>query len=732
MVLQSPNKTPTMSTSKCGTAIDGSMTHRTPRTPRTQVVHKTPPSSSKCVFYVAQSPGVGSSDHCMALRGSTFRSPARKTLLMVETPTKQNPMRSPLKSILRTPVKALVVCSSELHKNPVSRTPRKCVTWSPSPQKCKVAENGTTFKVPESHHITSCNSQKLVTPNKFHSQVNILRISENASTVVLTQENDYQSSEKLHNRLKTPEKCGTPSLPKRPHPQFTQPLGQQLSHTSNTRNQNKAPSPTRQMITRSARTPSKSSNSTSPCKLALPLEGRTTFSGESNTSETSPAKSLTRMSLGQGATTARCSLRSQSSENFACILNTECAGNAFCQDKKNMHLGTKEAVQTEPSQSSEADSSSHTDSQHFDSSHLNSASTDDNSLDIVDAAVVKTQFSGGLKMNISFSRMSLKSNEDILLNLDSPKLRVPPQSTPGQSYGFRQTPDRQQREAAARLGYGNDSPRFSTPRGLARPNRQKGTCTPHPLTYQVEMEMQKSGLPKLKIKRFDSVSAGHLATDGLQSGAHSPLFGVKPYQLESPLTFLSKHRDPGCVSPSICSHVTPAKSTPGKGGSIQTYICQSYTPTHCSGGTGSPVAIAEITPLTPSPQGVVRAMPDNLNSWPRRKRAQLEVVGGKDRGLKEEPLLEEFLAEAELGVSRLQDFEDTDEPSNNKCAKLASATEHSPPVRPDTFSLSALEDLYWVETLTQQTDCNDLRGAEEEISWAAGNGDVDSGTFLWT
>lgn len=692
------------------------------------------------VFSVAESPVAGSSYELgMALRGSPFRSPARKTLV-VETPTKQSPMRSPLKGILRTPVKALVECSSGLHllKSPISRTPKKSVTWSPSPRKYKVAENSTTFKVPESPRIASRSSPRLLkTPNKFSSPVKSTntkrdifktpeKVCEKADSVVLTQEYNQRSSEKLHNRMKTPEKGDTVSLPK-----STPPLGHHLSPKPNTRTPtpSRTSSPTHQMITRSGRTPGKSSNIASPCKPEFTPEGCTTVSEGSDTTVKSPAKSMTRMRTSQGATTPRSKLRSQSGENIPSKLSTECAENSDVLEK-NMQLDTKEGVQAEHFQSSETDSSSQTDSQHCDSSHLNSASTDD-SLDIVDAAVVKTEFSGGLKMNISFSRKPSKSSEDFLLNLDSPKLRVPRQGTPGWSYGFRQTPDRQQRAAAARLGYGNDSPRFSTPRGLARTSRQKGTGTPNPLTYQVELEMQKSGLPKLKIKRSDSMSAGDLASDGgPRSGAQSPLVGVKPSQLESPLSLFSKHRDPGCVSPSICTHVTPAKSTPGKGGSVQTYICQSYTPTRCSGGTVSPVANAEIIPLTPSPQSAGKVTPDTLNSWPRRKRAQVGVVGGKDRGLKGEPLLEELLEEAELGVSRLQDIEDTDEPSNNKAAILAMTSTQSPPVRADASLLSPLKDLYWMEKLAQQTDCTDPQRAEEEITWAAGNGDVTS-SKLW-
>ncbi|CAB1446695.1 unnamed protein product [Pleuronectes platessa] len=367
-VFESPNKTPTKSPSKHGMDIHG---NRTPKTSRTRGTPKTPPSSRISVCSVVDSPAAGSSHEIsMALRGSPFRSPARRTLV-VETPTKESPMRSPLKGILRTPVKALVECSSSHRSHrlssPVFNTPKKSVTWSPSPQKFKVLENSTTFKVPESP------------------------------------------------------------------------------------------------------------------------------------------------------------------------------------------------------------------------------------------------------------------------------------GTPGRNYGFRQTPDRQQREAAARLGYGNDSPRFSTPRGPAR--RQKG----------------------------------------------------------------------------------PAKSTPGKGGSVQTYICQSYTPTRHPGGTMSPpVIIPEIIPLTPSPQSMGKVTPDNLNSWPRRKRAQVGVFGGRDRGLKGEPLLEELLQEAELGVSRLQDNDDMDEFSNNKATIFALTSKQSHPFPGDASPPSPLVDLHWIEKLAEQADRTEPQRGEEENVRAAANGGVKS------
>lgn len=255
-----------------------------------------------------------------------------------------------------------------------------------------------------------------------------------------------------------------------------------------------------------------------------------------------------------------------------------------------------------PAESSEVSRTSELDSSG--SSLRTSASTEDDSLDIVDAAVVKTQFTGALKMNISFSRKSSQTGED----LASPKHLTPLRA---HRYGFRQTPDRQQREAAARLGYGNQSPRFSTPRGSSTLAKPKDACA-GPLTYQVEVDMQASGVPKLRFKRTDPISAG-------------------------------------CVSPTLCAHSTPpAKSSPGSG--VQMYICRSYTPTRPPpGGTASPVATAYTIPLTPSPQGGGKTAPDHLNSWPRRKRAQDGGALGKDRGLKAE-LLEE---EAELGVMEI-------------------------------------------------------------------------------
>ncbi|KAM4619161.1 treslin [Polymixia lowei] len=563
--------------------------------------------------------------------------------------TDSDVFESPTKSILKTPVKALLQSVSPtgscLLTSPVSRTPKKTVTWSPLPRKLGVAESDVTFKVPVSPHISTRSS------------------------------------------------------------------------------------PTHQMMTRSGRTPVKVSD-ISPGREEFTPVG----AAVSETSEMSPKssrKSLASTWSGQGAKTrTRHNLRSQSNENLSSKPNTDpsSADTSDSVAKENMQSQAQgqKPLSVSP-QISETDSGSQTESQQLDSSQFSSATTEDDSIDIIDAAIVKAQSSGGLKMNISFSRKPSKSSDVFQFAGASPRPPLPPQVTPERSYGFRQTPDRQQREAAARLGYSKDPLRFSTPRSSATPNRRKGLTTPNPLTYQVELEMQTSGLPKLKFRRTDSFNAGDLAADGgPRSGAQSPSLGVRPSQLDSPLAFCSKHRDPGCVSPSVCTHVTPAKSTPGKGGSVQTYICQSYTPTRHPAGTTSPVGVAEIIPLTPSPQSVGRATPDNLNSWPRKKRAQTGLVGCKDRGLKREQLLEELLEESELGVSRLQDIEDTDDCLSNKAAPLGLTSKHLPCIGADASPLSPLKDMDWIESLVQQAGEADPQKQDGDMSWTAGNADVKS------
>ncbi|XP_008408979.1 treslin isoform X2 [Poecilia reticulata] len=639
-VFESPNKTPSKSPKRRGRNLSPKM----PRTPQA-------PLSSKIKVCSVESPLADASGHGSNMKTIPLKSPGKESLF-VNTPSKQSPVLSPLKGILRTPVKASGLCKLS---SPLSKTPKKSVTWSPSPQKCTVEADRATFKVPESPSTAPLNTLRhMKTPSKLHSpeqstkakrdifktpdkicQVSLVRLSEQD---LLTPEKNLRSStcnttENAAVRLET-----TPTPPPASSTQHNSP--QRKSRTKV-----KIPSPVHQMITRSGRTPRKEPNTESPIEVAYPPpEGDR--------------------------------LPNSSSEE-----------------------------QTETSQSSEPDSSLQTESQ---TSHSNSTTTDDDSLDIVDATVVKTRFNQGIKMSISFSRKPSVSRPDCPARTASP---VQPQNTPGRSYGFRQTPDRLQREAAARLGYGNDSPRFSTPRSLTR--SKKSPVAPNPPSYQVELEMQTSGLPKLKIKRTDSMNADDVSSGGAsQPGTESPLVGTKPL-MESPLTIMAKHKDAACCSPSLCAHVTPAKCTPGKGSSVQTYICQSYTPTRHSPVA---VAVADIIPLTPSPQSVGKVTPDNLNSWPRRKRPQLEAFGGKDRVPKGEPRLEELLEEAELGVSRLQDFEDTEEPLSSTAEKESrSVSAKVPP-------LSPREDLYWMSKLAEGTNSAD----SAEIIWACETGNIKS------
>uniref|UniRef100_H3CYF8 Uncharacterized protein n=1 Tax=Tetraodon nigroviridis TaxID=99883 RepID=H3CYF8_TETNG len=388
----------------------------------------------------------------MVLRGSPFRSPAG-------TPTK---LQSPLRGILRTPIRALGPGPSpglEQLRSPVCRTPRKSVTWSPH-QRGGTLVRDAAFKVPE--------------------------------------------------WPQTPQRYGPGSPAESTGRNISRSLEQQTLKEPTSRPSAGPPEP-------------------------------------EDGADGSPARSLAgRRSSHQGVGT-----RAPSAENL------------------NWSGSRPSEVQSELSQTPDGGSGC---------SRLSSTSTDD-SLDIVEAAVTRAQFTGGLRMNISFSRRSSQSQ-----NL--PAAPEPSGGTPARSYGLRQTPDRRQREAAARLGYGNQ-PRCSTPRCSAGPGPRKEPGPQNPLSYQVELERQTSGVPKLNLKRTDSAFRG------------------------------SRQREPGRGSPPSCAH-TPAKSTPGKG--LQTFICQSCTPTRRPGGTVPPVGAAEGVPLTPSPQGLGRTPPDHLNSWPRRKR----------------------------------------------------------------------------------------------------------------
>ncbi|XP_041030839.1 treslin [Carcharodon carcharias] len=238
--------------------------------------------------------------------------------------------------------------------------------------------------------------------------------------------------------------------------------------------------------------------------------------------------------------------------------------------------------------------------------------------------------SSGLKMK--FAVLRKESNSSVSNSVVTTQFPLPQKNST--SYEFRWTPDRRQRLAAARQQIPEFPRKISTPKGRNWP--------PMP-TYEVELEMQDSGLPKLRFKRTNSSAVvspqlehsvtkinGNPSLVCVKSGCESPL-GERNAQ------WCVKHSgkmEGGHISPSFCfhsSHNTPAKATPRKGG-VQTYICQSYTPTQCSSNTSSPSqADLGLAPWTPSPTHKIRPSqtPDAIKNWPRKKKAATTPLGGK-------------------------------------------------------------------------------------------------------
>ncbi|RXN17235.1 treslin-like isoform X1 [Labeo rohita] len=662
-VIESQNKTPQkLRSDPAGSAV-GCRTPRSPRTP---------------------SRPVGESG--MTLRGSPFRSPAAKSLV-VETPKK-----SPLKGILKTPMKNLLDCVSPNGawlRSPSGKTPKKNVTWSPSPRK-RLLEN--PINVPESPVFTKRISPRLITPGKNSSpeERNVFKTPDKVPqrkskvspgtmrrTLEMIGNVDPEASQSITRSGKMKR---TLSLPCKVTEKFASIDSQQSDSKPSPLKptiQTPIKSPSPRMCTRSGRTPVKESSSTpnksrviagcspSPCKgLSVVLE---------------------KLSVSPSSGSPRSGICRQSSSPTTNV-------GEFPLDNKVIGQRAEEV--------------SSSDSQQFDCSEF-SITTDEESIEISNASVVKTQLTGGIKMNIAFSRKPSRSSEVFEFK---GKQATPAITPPSRSYGFRQTPDRRQREAEARLGYPSGTPKISTPRTRRAPACGKNS-TPQPLTYEVEMEMQASGLPKLKLRRTDSFNAGDTpssTTKGVASHlAHRNKSNVKAPQVDSPLAQCSRH--PGCISPSLCSRGTPAKGTPGKG--VQTYICQSITPTHYPASSQSPLA----SPLTPSPQSRGWSTPENLNSWPRKKRARIEACGNKEQVIKGVPLLEKnaVLDDPELeGVFRIQGVEELKDslstPVSQRKLGLRSSQVMDHQCSP--------EGMDWTESVVQECDTRDSMKSEQ-FAW---------------
>ncbi|XP_039215100.1 treslin isoform X2 [Crotalus tigris] len=177
------------------------------------------------------------------------------------------------------------------------------------------------------------------------------------------------------------------------------------------------------------------------------------------------------------------------------------------------------------------------------------------------------------------------------------------------AYALRCTADRRQRKAAARLEKEEKMATSQTPGATAAP-----------LTYEVELEMQASGLPKLRIRKVASeavqLQLPPVSCDTLKGEENDHAAG------DVSVAWCSRHPEklePLSISPSC---VRSAHNTPGKFGIAgQTYICHSYSPTLCTSSTASPSQGSTGVAWTPSPKRNGKVTPEAIKDWPRRKRA---------------------------------------------------------------------------------------------------------------
>ncbi|KAI1889764.1 hypothetical protein AGOR_G00166290 [Albula goreensis] len=748
-----------------------------PHTPSRKAPHTPLKMSGVCP---SESPvtGFALGETRMKLRGSPFRSPSHIDLVMA-TPQKDSPVQTPAKSVSQPLLlgKSCVPYGKSLESP--SRTPRKCVTWSPSSQKMQSEGNGTAFKVPDSPCLSSRSSPRLLgTPVKFNSPFKSLKkagvfktpdeciISPKSlssitpksprpgTSEIKAKTSQYhgpqRSSERIVRKLGTPGKDDPVILSSQlkfcldsQRAKAASPPDHYSPQTPSSKHAQKSPCTTNSILTRSRGTPddilsevqfltpekTKVTTRERSFRLAasepkLKTSNRTHCENTTDISASSPnCKTVPEQGrVIRGMTKRYSSSQSDNCDQMSTVRqNRSMPSTMLQQELVSGSLGTPKSVSTQLSLL-EVDLDVQSDSQQLDSSQ---ATTEDDSIDICNAMVVKTQLSGGIKMNVTFSKKPSKSD----IRVESTPLPSS-STTPGRSYGFRRTADRQQRAAAARIGSPEGVPRFSTPRASKEFRKQPKPSTPDALTYQVELEMQASGLPKLKFKRTDSFSAQE---DTVKTSTKMRSHGqvtVKPSRVDSPLSHCAKHRDAGYASPSLCTHATPAKSTPGKGG-VQTYICQSYTPTGHTASTPSPSGAGELAPWTPSPQSRGRCTPENLDSWPRRKRARSEVTGVKEKYVRGDPLHEEMEDPELEGIYRLQEpdeFKEMGDQLSMEVAGLRSREQGSGGIlvtmTADKSQLGRLEDTDIPETLHSQFAAVESLTCDDRLPWFPGEGSV--------
>ncbi|XP_041073795.1 treslin-like [Polyodon spathula] len=713
------------------------------------------------------------------LGGSPFKSPIRRSQrLVLGTPLKDrspgNHLRTPVKNFVESLLPARTDAKSGISESP-TRTPKKTVTWSPSPHKPRLqGQAHVAFKTPESPRMLRTPTKNgtprkspqtpgtpralMRTPQKagtLQTPTRSQRITNSPATLMSCRgpctpkspvgtppkQIATRTSLRITGQLGTPrkslslfvnspQKAGhftpekepwktslvvplTPRTPKasKSCTPLRNDTGAELCGKSSpvkqpARTRQKSPLIPQRILTRSGGTPLKGTPSKNPVwtplkssndditlRKHLQKMGGTTLTDRLETADTTALANAFSSSPVKANTVSKSLGGRKNREKTKLFSSSRSCG--YLQQTAN----TDEISAPKPKRAFKSDSmgstqtgvdsvckrlagfsdlsqnkvSSQSDvvsvSERLDSSSQASTCTsgsfatteEEESIEISEATILKTE---DLKMNICFTRKPSKSDEVFEFSSRKPGGSF---STPGPRYGFRCTPDRQQRQAASRLGSPEEPSKFSTPRTSRTPSQRRSSATPDTPSYQVELEMQASGLHKLKFKRTDSFNARETGVESSLKAIPQGSTKIKRAEPASPLTRYPKRRDTGYASPSsLCTHGTPGETTPGKGG-VQTYICQSYTPTRHS-STLSPSGIGEAARWTPSPQRQGRSTPENLINWPRRKKAGGvgAGVGGKDKWVVGVPLSKEaenlkLLEDPELeGVCRLQDIQSLD------------------------------------------------------------------------
>ncbi|XP_075413951.1 treslin [Tenrec ecaudatus] len=265
-------------------------------------------------------------------------------------------------------------------------------------------------------------------------------------------------------------------------------------------------------------------------------------------------------------------------------------------------------------------------------------------------------------------------------------------------------------------------------------HREPQNAPTSPKTYEVELEMQASGLPRLRIKKIEAGSGldaePPLRKEDCRLGEESAFPELGSWGNRPSAKPDSSYMSPPCVR---SSHSTPGKS----GGQI--HICQAWTPTRCPSSTPSPFQAEVGVPWTPSPKHNGKTPPDTIKDWPRRKRAMDCSAGGGGKGEAssdlpgiraaepeemDRPLSKiQILADFELGVCQLPD----QSPPRDSVPMTEDAFSREPFGWGSLRCLSAKEEAEgWARSTHCDSQREDEEGSSGERSLPAGGGQLPS------